>query len=280
MRTFADFSPLNMELNQALFEPKFLCQKSRKMKKLFFLILYLIGMSCATQPNHGNNPTTPEAVVDKLDQLGYFKYTDPQSLELAKEGLRDCIASGIYDPELQEEAFISLDYRYYMLDGESLFEMDGVPEALNDFKRLFEKMGFPCEITDHLDFEMDTEEEELEMFAKYGFTEEECFGENKFITLNGKQYILLKAFTSDDYTAWAHVPQRFALMINDQMKIHGFEERLYLISGGNEGLCVFLTEAQFSLLDSLDLAGRPQDVVSWCASQEIDMEDYDHSDSE
>lgn len=61
-------------------------------------------------------------------------------------------------------------------------------------------------------------------------------------------------------------------MINDQLQIQNKDERLYLISAGNEGEAIFLNDKQFELMDKLftDDKLKPLKPDKWLKVFEIE----------
>jgi hypothetical protein len=83
-----------------------------------------------------------------------------------------------------------------------------------------------------------------------------------------KNYIIFKDF--NDY-GWGEAAQRFAEIINEQLELQNIDERFYLINGGNDGNAVYLTNAQFDLLDPiLKGSDRPLRVEDWCRVNQVD----------
>jgi hypothetical protein len=195
-------------------------------------------------------------IVERLDELGYFKYAAACDIAEIKKHLIECLTdfnylgyvSFDYDP------FDSKDYRHYHLDGEDLFEQGGFIERLEAMKNLFDKMNVKIKVTNHIE-DWDNEK-----------------GLNHSITLNGKDYIIFRNF--NDF-GWGEAAQRFAEIINDQLRLQNQDEQLYLICGGNDGCAVYLTDEQFELLDPI-LKGkeRPLKVDDWCRVNEIDKQSY------
>ena len=171
-------------------------------------------------------------LVQQLEELGYYKYADPKDIDSLKEDLTASIAQfGILSTIYFDKPVLPKDYRYYMLDGESVFEEGGFNDAIKDMKTFFEKAGLKLEITNQI--------EDYDTITK---------GLNHELTVNGKRYIIFKNFK--EY-GWGEAVLKFAEMINDQMQIQGKSERLYLINGGNDGNAVFLTDEQFQIIDKL-----------------------------
>lgn len=195
-------------------------------------------------------------IVEKLDEFGYFKYAALSDIPDIKNNLVDSLTTLNYLSYLSfdESPYNSKDYRHYFFDGEDLFEEGGFIWQLEAMKTLFDKMNFKIEISNHIE-EWDNEK-----------------GLNHFITLNRKEYVIFKNF--NDY-GWGEAAQRFAEIINDQLEIQDKDERLYLVSGGNDGSAVYLTDKQFELLDPI-LKGkeRPLKVNDWCKVHHIDNQKY------
>ncbi len=98
--------------------------------------------------------------------------------------------------------------------------------------------------------------------------EPESGGYNNEVMLNGKHYVIFKDFRG---YGWGEAAHRFALMVNDQLTLQGKGEQLYLISGGNDGDAVFLSQAQFRLLDEIrgDKRWWPLLPDKWCSLFEV-----------
>ncbi len=198
----------------------------------------------------------PIQIVDKLDNLGYFKYTALSDIQEIKSNLVDSLTklNHLGYVSFDESPYNSKDYRHYHFDGEDLFEEGGFIWQLEAMKTLFDKMNFTIEIANHIE-DWDNEK-----------------GLNHRITLNGKEYIIFKNF--NDY-GWGEAAQRFAEIINDQLELQNKDERLYLVNGGNDGNAVYLTDKQFSLLDPI-LKGtdRPLKVEDWCRINQVNRQSY------
>lgn len=197
------------------------------------------------------------AIVDRLEQMGYFKYADAGDIEaLKREVGRGLNKEGDLSTIFEKgEPFHSKDYRHYSLDGESLYETGGFVDALNELQPFLEKISFKMSVA--------------------GFVEQydEVHGWiNSRIAINGKEYIIFKDFNGD---GWSAAPLRFAGIVNDQFAIHGIEDRVYLFGSGNEGRFVLLTEEQYRLLDPIlkHPYERPLTTTEWCRVLQIKPED-------
>jgi len=223
-------------------------------------ILFLFRRRRAAYADDGKpaNKQTKEsavAIAEKLEALGYFKYADPKDIP----ALKRLLAGGFVGNSVlltldDDKTLMPLDYRLYRFDGEDLFELGGFANMLKDMQPLFDKMNFT--LACNSDIEEDAEP-----------------GIDHFISLNDREYIVFKNF--DDY-GWCEAAQRFAEIINDQLALQNKDERLYLINGGNDGQAVFLTDAQFAVIDPLitDTGSKPLKVEDWCKALQIDPTAY------
>ena len=143
------------------------------------------------------------------------------------------------------------DYRYYFCDGEDLYEEGGFTDMLKTLKPTFDKIGFNLTINDHHEV-WDNNNHWL----------------NHTITINGTKYTIFKQFKD---TGWGEAAQRFAEILNSELEKQNKEERTYLVSGGNDGRIIFLTEPQFNFIDSVytNRHWKPLKVKDWCKAMEV-----------
>jgi hypothetical protein len=206
--------------------------------------------------NEPNLNYDPHQIVEKLDELGYFKYAALSDIQEIKNDLIDSLTKLNYlgYVSFDKSPYNSKDYRHYHFDGEDLFEEGGFVWQLEAMKTLFDKMDFKVEVSNHIE-DWDNEK-----------------GLNHLITLNGKEYVIFKNFNA---YGWGEAAQRFAEIINDQLKLQNKDEQLYLVNGGNDGKAVYLTDKQFALLDPI-LKGtdRPLKVEDWCRINQVNRQNY------
>lgn len=191
-------------------------------------------------------------MVKKLEDIGFFKYTDPAVLEKLKLEIANQLSEQYYCPDVDINYYAPKnDLRHYFLDGEELFEEDGIVSSLKEMKPLFEKMNIQMEVSDH--------------FEQYDVVNS-CLDHH--ITINGKKYIIFEKF--EGY-GWGEAAQRFADIINDQLQLQGTDERFYLILSGNDGRAVFLTDQQFDLLHSIieSRYEKPLKIHEWCELNQV-----------
>jgi hypothetical protein len=190
-------------------------------------------------------------ILIKLEELGYFKYANPADLEELKTEVYNSLKSNFLSTIWNEEKpYNSKDYRHYSLDNETLFEEGGFTDYLKDFDHLFKIIGLKLDIKNHVE----------------EWNENESV--NHTITINNKDYVIFKNFKG---YGWGEASERFAEILNDQLKIQGKDERIFLASGGNDGQAIVLTEAQFNLLDPVlkNPHYRPLRIEDWCRVMEV-----------
>lgn len=236
--------------------------------RFYYLLLTISTVSVLTFCS--NNKTVDsyslplEKIVDSLETLGYFKYTDPANVDtLRKEllnGLKEDYLSTIYE---EEKPYNSKDYRHYDLDGETIYEQGGFVEKIEEMQVVFKKMNIVMKIDNHIE---DWNEKRKWL--------------NHRITINGKEYIIFKNFSSG--YGWGEAAQRFAEIVNDQLELQKSDERLFLVNAGNDGDAVFLTTSQYELLDTVfkDRTNRPLEVKKWCKAMQVDPHNYIQNENE
>lgn len=210
-----------------------------------------MGIFDSFKKKQPSNPQSAREIILQLEALGYFKYAHEADLPLLKQEIGNELSQRKYLPFVMtgDDPFRVFDPRHYSLDGEDLFEQNGITDALKMMQPLFEKMNVQMVVSDH-------------------FEEYEGEGLNHHITINGKRYIIFDQFEEN---GWGEVAQRFADIINDQLAIQQSEERIYLICGGNDGRAIFLTEDLFNLMDIL-IAGdfeKPLMIQHWCVLNQV-----------
>lgn len=184
--------------------------------------------------------------VNKLNDLGYFKYTDYDQLDTLKE-----IFIYQYNPEselpvaIDDYSNLPIDYRYYYCDSETIFEADGVRNLIEELRQVFRKMNFKCVVTNHIE-EWDDEKEWL----------------NHSLTINGTNYIIFKNYEGYD---WDVAIYRIAEILNIELKKQNIDEQFYLINGGNEGKLALLSKAQYKFIyDTFkDKQWKPLEINEW-----------------
>lgn len=199
-----------------------------------------------------------EAFVIKLNELGYFKYTDSQHLStimgiMAKEFSPDSELP-TYEPYVSPKDFrnYSVDLRNYGADNETLFEQGGFTELLQSMQPVFDKMRAVMKVTAH--------EEKWDTANRWL---------NHNITINGTHYVIFKNFKE---SGWQETMAMYTKIVNTELEKQGKDEQLYPMSGGNDGRVVLLTEPQFKYIYSVlrNKEAKPLTLREWCKLVEIE----------
>jgi hypothetical protein len=192
-----------------------------------------------------NKPAiTGQMVVDSLEIMGYFKMADPDKIDTLKKEIRESFDQYkvLTTVEAEKPPFNPYCRRYYICDGEDLFEIDGLVYYLNVLKPTFEKLGIPLNWS-HEYFSDDATEHT--------------------IVLNNKKYFAFKG-DPNSLLIWGLATKNFVEMLNDQLKLHNSDERVYPIMAGNDGRIVFLTRQQYDFIfQYYDEKEKPKEVNLW-----------------
>jgi hypothetical protein len=181
-------------------------------------------------------------VVQKLEELGYFKYTDAKRIgDLKADLIKSFDQYKVLSTLSDYETLLPCDYRLYFCDGEALFEIGGLEEYLGYAKHAFEKRGLRLEWSNEV-------------------SEEKGNHWDHRITVNGKEYIAFKG-TMERMDIWGIAQLNFYRLLNDQLEIQGSDERVYPISGGEDGQYVFLTTELFDYISATFYQGK--DFRKW-----------------
>lgn len=194
-----------------------------------------------------------EDFVKRIDELGYFKYTDSSKLD----SLKISIVAG-FDPENElttiwdDNTGVPQDYRYYSCDGESVYEQGGVTDLLKALQPSFDKFGFKCEISAHFE-EWDDKNKWL----------------NHRITINGTEYVIFKNFKE---TGWGEAVKRISEILNEELAKQAKDERIYLASGGNDGRLIFLNKELYEYIYSVykNPMWKPLELEEWAKVMSVE----------
>lgn len=213
------------------------------------LVLCLTSLACTnmSQTNIKTNKKKlpPELYIKKLDSLGYFKMTPENELDSSKAYLISAYQDfNFFDGKLFYDSIYNVDYRFYVLDGEELYEEGGLTSYLNDLNRTFIKLG----ITMNYDKE----------FVRLS-TDSLCHT----IEINGSKHIAYDGVYSE--YSWGIAAYKFADMINTELEKQGVNERVYLISSGNDGRLVFLTKEIYKFVRNVNPIDdeSPMEIREW-----------------
>lgn len=192
------------------------------------------------------NKQDAEAFVKRIDELGYFKYADSTDIDSLKN---DMIIN--YDPDnalttiWDDNTGTPKDFRYYSCDGEDVYEQGGIIDLLKNLKPTFDKLNFKCEITNH--FEVWDEKNKWL---------------NHRITINGTEYIIFKNFPE---SGWGEASKRIGEILNAEFVKQGIDEKIYLISGGNDGSLIFLNDSLYKYIYTVykNPLWKPLELEEW-----------------
>ena len=187
---------------------------------------------------------TGQSFVDTLTELGYFKYTDTKNLDTLKKEIENVFdkVKVLTTLSYENPRFQPFCYRLYSCDGETLFELGGIEDYLNDIKPTFDKLNIPLQWKEDY-FSEDAKEHS--------------------IVINQKKYFLFKG-DPNDLRAWGIATKNFVEIINDQLTVHNSDERVYPILFNNDGHIIFLTDKQYNYVSQyLDKTERPMEINFW-----------------
>ncbi len=191
--------------------------------------------------------------VNTLQDLGYFKYANPTDINLLRQTMIEAFdPTNELDTVWEDDISASpKDYRYYFCDNEDLYEEGGFTAMLKTLQPTFDKIGLTLKIDNH-----------------YEVWDNTNSWLNHSITLNGTNYTIFKNFPE---AGWGEAAQRLAEILNIELEKQQKDERVYLVSGGNEGRLIFLTKEQFTFIDSVytNKYWKPLTVENWCKTFEV-----------
>ncbi len=200
-----------------------------------------------------NQKIDPVHICLELEKLDFFKYADKKDLENLKINIFNKIPDGAqFYTEWNEDKGCSIDYREFLCDGESLFEIGGFDAILEDLKPYFKKSGLKMNCQKCI--ETSGPNDEI----------------NYKITINDKEYIIFENFVG---YGWGEAAVKLVEILNDQLKLQNKEDRAYLENAGNDGSIIFLTEAQFRFLDKTfrEEYSKPLPIDRWCKEMGVEI---------
>ena len=220
---------------------------------VLFTSLFVFSKKRVSKSNHPtaekaelaiDSSITGKNFVDTLTEIGYFNYTDPDNIDTLKTELIKIFDQHkvLTTVSLMKPPFEPFCRRLYSCDGETLFEFDGIGSYLKDVKATFDKLNIPLNWSND-DYSPD--------------------GTQHSIKINGKTYFAFKGDPHDP-RAWGIATKNFVEMLNDQLRIHYSNERVYPIMFNNDGNIIFLTERQYNFVSQhLDRTERPMETELW-----------------
>lgn len=160
------------------------------------------------------------SVLYDLKNLSYFDYANDidQAIDETFKGYSD-------------DGIINFPYnvlgRIFYLDGEFIFEQDGLANQIESMTSLFKEMGLTVTIEDY----------------KEVFTAERYL--KRDIKINGMIYNGLPA------TDWGDASEACIRIINQILKANNKNEKVFLLFADETSTMILLTEEQFEYLDTL-----------------------------
>jgi hypothetical protein len=204
------------------------------MRPYLTLCLAILGVMAFF--SFSGKPVKVPDVVTKLEELGYFKYTSSHHIGEVKIEIQTNFEKSGALATVIDKALLPLDYRLYFCDAEQLFEEGGLEEYLAYAKHAFDKRGLTLHWENEILRETKTTLRHL-------------------VTVNGKEYTLYNG-SLKDLRHRGIAQANFYTMINDQLELQTSDERLYPISGGEQGQFAFLTNEQFEYISSTFYQGK------------------------
>lgn len=201
------------------------------MNKLIAIFLSFLSIACSGQKNTGKKSIKGSFVVECLDEVGYFALTDSANLNAVKKDVAESYEKlSYFGGVLSDTSLHCLDNRFYWIDSETLFEVGGLTEYLDQIKNTFSRLGLKLEYTD----EKNIFDEKNENYWKHT------------IVLNDREYT---AFDGEmDMMSWEMAFRYFVEMLNDQLRLQGSKEQIYMVYTGNDSQIVFLTDEMYRVV--------------------------------
>ena len=172
-------------------------------------------------------------LIDKLDKLGYYRYTESSKHAKIKAECKE--AGYIYGWDDTK--------RDYFADAEELTGA-GVVNFINEVKPFLKLQGVKIDSVKH-NF---PNEEYLERFT---YEEQiKIIPKRYIVTVNGKEFIIWteKETKNKEFDIWQHSTERTLDIINFLLKEANSKERAFQLFGGNEQKIIFLTNEMAKLI--------------------------------
>ncbi len=201
---------------------------------------------------HFNPIPSQSEYVASLDSLGFFSLLDHPYDDSVRAAM-----GHDFDPDAgvgyrwREGLDNVSDHRIFGCDGEALFE-DGFAEMLDELKPSFERRGL----------KLTTNRVQSSNETRHNVT--------VVVTVNDRRYQIFDKY-NDALHAWADAAYRLACLLNAELALQHSNERVYLSSGGNDGMLYILTPEQHDYLDRVHrtIAEKPLDVDRWGALNDV-----------
>ncbi|MDG1573425.1 hypothetical protein OZ410_13935 [Robiginitalea sp. M366] len=211
------------------------------MKALFLIIILTSFLACNPKKDNAvskiKNPNPEKTiqqqlsgkeVVEELERLGYFNLTSESELDTVKADFEiKYTDQNFFQGPMRGETLNFMDYRYYWVDCEELFEVGGLTTYLKQVKPTFEKLG-------------------LELAWENEQSEQDERSWKHTIELNGNEYVAFDGPFSD--LDWGVAYVNFIDMLNAELRRQHSNEQFYPIDCGNDGRFVLLTPNQYDFI--------------------------------
>ncbi|GIV97614.1 MAG: hypothetical protein KatS3mg057_2271 [Herpetosiphonaceae bacterium] len=172
-----------------------------------------------------HSPRTMESLLNELELLGFYRYTDPN----------DVIAVKAQAVEIGYLFGWECTQRDYIADAEDLAE-GGVKAFLETILAFLQRQGV----------ELHSVQED---YSDQGYT----------IMVNGKTYAIYSNEEPSGANIWALSTKRTFDLVNHLLAEAGSDERVYLLYGGNDARAIFLTEEMHELIRTSGLLA-PEEI--------------------
>lgn len=170
-----------------------------------------------------------EAVINKLIEMGYFKYVPPEDMDKALDTAKDSLDRGLLsvDFEMYSKTNIlaSIDRRGYGIDGEELAE-GGILDMIKKME--------PVLKAEHVSIT----QLEQDIWNNNGYT----------VSVNGKEYIIYREDDTKNQNIWTLALAGLMTILNDLFISSNSDQRIYATHSGNDGAIYVLTDDLYKYL--------------------------------
>ena len=205
--------------------------KVHQLRRSVTILFIAVFATCGCE--NAQYSTMDSTFVDRLEQLGFFKYVSTAERNAAKSEFQNIGWAAIYGQT----------GRLFPADAESLAE-GRVGQFLRDIEPFLKKQGVIInKVEDHFD--------------ENGYS----------ITVNGKDYVIynaddLKRDETQPASIWGLATVRGFAIVNELLVDAKSSERLYAVNGGNDLFGFFLTpELRDAVCDHPDATPRDSPYV-------------------
>jgi len=216
----------------------------------FSIGLLLIGCNTSNQKikesGEKTDKVSADTVISQLLKADLFNIIDSLYLDSATQDLIDSyIKYDYFGGYAYPDSLRFVDFRFYNIDSEELFEIGGLTEYLDLVKPTFDKLDL-----------------------KFNYTNENSVDKENYwkhtIEINGKEYIAFEG-GMDSYDLWDKAYLNFIEMLNDQLRLQGSNEQFYPIRSDNDGMIVMLTTKQLEIIKKYYPVDKdhPKTIADW-----------------